>query len=227
MKKLYENIIKAVQSGLNEGLFDEETDILDGTEDENILADKIAYDIRDVHDDLEILFQRFGSLFHDVIIKICKELDIDISGNNDPNKDIWCQSNFCRIEAYNGEKCPSAQTIKYTVNYETWQHFERTYPRYLEEQNKYLQSAIKKNQPFEESAHLAFVTTYSFPSLFTYNGDLKPIIRKLNKIFKYEGKCFKRVVFSRVNIESIFVSVDPIKDDLKEIIRQAKEYLEK
>ena len=76
MKKLYENIIKAVKTGLNEGLFDEETDILDGTEDENILADKIAYDIRDVHDELEILFKRFGSLFHDVIIKICKELSI-------------------------------------------------------------------------------------------------------------------------------------------------------
>ena len=46
-------------------------------------------------------------------------------------------------------------------------------------------------------------------------------------MFKYEGKCFKRVVFSRVGIESIFISVDPIKDNLKEIIRQAKEYLAK
>ena len=228
MKKLYENIVKAIQYGLTEGLFDDEIDdILDAYDSdvENILADKIAYNIRDVHDDLEILFQRYGSLFHDVIIKICNELGIDISGNNDPEKDIWCQSNFCRIEAYNGEKCPSNQTIKYTVNYETWQHFESTYPRYLEKQNKYLQAAKDRNKPFEESAHLAFVTTYSFPSLF--NDDLKPVIRKLNKIFKYEGKCFKRVVFSRVGIESIFISVDPIKDNLKEIIRQAKEYLAK
>ena len=77
MKKLYENIVKAIQYGLTEGLFDDEIDdILDAYDSdvENILADKIAYNIRDVHDDLEILFQRYGSLFHDVIIKICNEL---------------------------------------------------------------------------------------------------------------------------------------------------------
>ena len=45
MKKLYENIVKAIQYGLTEGLFDDQIDILDTSDDENILADKIAYNI--------------------------------------------------------------------------------------------------------------------------------------------------------------------------------------
>ena len=48
MKKLYENIVKAIQYGLTEGLFDDQTDILDASDDENILADKIAYDFSDM-----------------------------------------------------------------------------------------------------------------------------------------------------------------------------------
>lgn len=229
MKKLYKNIIKAIQHGLNEGLFDSELDdILDISDEENILVDKIVYDIPNVHDDLEILFKKNGSLFHDVIVKICNELNIDISGNNDPDKDIWCQSCFCRIEAYNGEKCPNNKTIKYTMNFETWQHFERIYPRYVEEQEKYVEGAKKRHISLtDEAPHLAFVTTYSFPTLFSFNGDLTPIIKKLNKIFKYEGKCFKRTVFSRVGTENIFISVDPLRDNLKDIIKQAQDYLAK
>ena len=44
MKHLYNNIINAIYESLNESMFnDPSDDILDSTDDENILADKITY----------------------------------------------------------------------------------------------------------------------------------------------------------------------------------------
>lgn len=226
MKRLYNNIINAIQESLNESLFnDPSDDILDSTDDENILADKITYGFEHHYNELKILFQKDGSLFHDDIIKVCKEVGVKVP---DDDKDIWCQSNFCRIVAYNDETHPNMQAIKYTLKFTKWQDFNDAYNNYIAKQQELLDIAIKNNNVFEDSIHLAFVTTYSFPSLFSYDyQDLTPVVKKLNIIFKYKGKFFKHVSSGRYYTGSILVCVDPIKDDLKDIIKQAKAYLEK
>ena len=82
MKHLYNNIINAIQESLNESMFnDPSDDILDSTDDENILADKITYGFEHHYNELKILFQKDGSLFHDVIIKVLYWLYFSLCGS--------------------------------------------------------------------------------------------------------------------------------------------------
>ena len=51
------------------------------TDDENILADKITYGFEHHYNELKILFQKDGSLFHDVIIKVLYRLYFSLCGS--------------------------------------------------------------------------------------------------------------------------------------------------